>query len=198
MLHPLMPFITEELWQNLPHGAEKSIMVSSWPHMQRQFIDKKAERQMQTIISCITAIRNIRSVWEINPGRRIKASLCLTKKPLQDLLNSHASYIKDLAGIESLEIGQKLKRPKSSAVAVVCDIEIFVPLEGIINVQKEAKRLKEKLKDLEGFLQNTAKKLKNKQFLEKAPKEIVDKEKEKAKQLKESIKKLRDNLKGFK
>ncbi len=214
VLHPTMPFITEEIWQNLPHAPlddggwwvgcsltghdGKSIMVSSWPHMQKQFVDKKAEHQMQIIISCITVIRNIRSVWQIEPAKRITVTICVTKKALENLLNSHASHIKDLARIEKLEIGQKLKRPKSSAVAVVADIEIFVPLEGIIDVKKEAKRLKEKLQSLENIWQNTEKKLKNKQFLSKAPEEIVAQEKEKKKQLKDSIKRLKDNLKGFK
>ena len=196
ILHPLMPFIAEEIWQNLPHDG-KSIMVSSWPHMQKQFIDKKAEHQMQTIISCITVIRNIRSAWQIDPAKRIEAKIRVAKKPLADLLESNAPYIRDLAKVESLEITEKLKRPRLSAVGVVPDMEIFIPLEGIIDVQKEAARLKQKIKELENIFQNTNKKLKNKQFLSKAPKEIVAQEKEKAKQLKESLKKLKDNLKGF-
>ncbi|MBL7092171.1 MAG: valine--tRNA ligase [Candidatus Omnitrophica bacterium] len=197
MLHPVMPFITEELWQNLPH-QEKSIMVSSWPHLQKQFIDKRVEQQMQTIISCITAIRNIRSIWQIDPAKRIETKICVAKPALEKLLTSQASYIKDLARIETLEIFRKIKRPKSSAVAVLSDIEIFIPLEGIIDVGKEAGRLSQKLKDLEGILQKTEKKLKNKHFLNRAPKEIVAGEKEKKEQLKESIKRLKDNLKGFK
>ncbi|MCQ9208317.1 MAG: valine--tRNA ligase [Omnitrophica bacterium] len=197
ILHPVMPFITEELWQNLPHQGE-SIMQSSWPHLQKDFIDKKTEDQMQAIISCITALRNIRAVWQIDPAKKVEVKICLTRKSLQDLLNSHAGYIKDLAKIETLEIGQKLKRPKSCAVAVMADTEIFVPLAGIIDVKKEAKRLKEKIHNLENILQNSQRKLRNKQFLRKAPKEIVAQEKEKSKQLKESIQKLKDNLKGFK
>ena len=196
ILHPLMPFITEEVWQNLPHDG-KSIMVSSWPHMQKQFIDRNAEKKMELIISCITVVRNIRSVWQIDPARKIEAKIKTAKKPVENLLNAHVSYIKDLARIETLEIGQKLKRPKSSAVAVVADIEVFVPLEGIIDVKKEAARLKQKIKGLENILHNIDKKLKNKQFLDKAPKEIVAGEKEKRRQLKESVKKLKDNLKGF-
>ena len=196
ILHPIMPFITEEIWQNLPHQG-KSIMTSTWPHVQKQFIDKKLDSQMQKIISCITAIRNIRSVWQIKPSKKIKAHFCVSKKALADLFKAHTSYIKDLAGIELLEIGQKIKRPRSSVVTVLPDIEIFVPLEGIIDVQKEAKRLDEKRQELENILRNTEKKLKNKQFLSKAPKEIVTREKENKKQFKESLKKLKDNLEGF-
>ena len=103
-----------------------------------------------------------------------------------------------MAKIDTLEIGRKIKRPKSSAVAVVADLEIFVPLQGIIDVEKEAKRLAQKIKDLESFLRKTEKKLKNKQFLSRAPKEVVLQERAKKEQLKNSIKKLKDNLKGFK
>ncbi len=196
ILHPLMPFITEEIWQNLPHEG-KSIMTSDWPHLQKEFIDKKLDSQMQKIISCITAIRNIRSVWQIEPSKKIKVYFCVGKKTLENLLKAHASYIKDLSRIELLEIGQKIKRPGSSAVTVLPDIEIFVPLEGIIDVQKEAKRLDQRRRELEKILRNTEKKLKNKQFLSKAPKEVVARERENKQQLKESLEKLKANLKGF-
>lgn len=197
ILHPIMPFITEELWQNLPHEGN-SIMVSTWPRLQKQFIDKKAESQMQTVISCITAIRNIRSVWQIEPAKRLAVKICAHKKSLENLLNAHSSYVKELAKVDSLEIAQELKKPKHSAVAVVGDIEIFVPLEGIIDLKKEAKRLTAKIKELENILQASSKKLKNKQFLNRAPKDVVAQTKEKQAQLKDSIKKLKSNLKGFK
>jgi len=197
IMHPIMPFVTEELWQNLPHQGN-SIMVSTWPHLQKQFIDKKAESQMETIISSITAIRNIRSVWQIEPAKRLKVKICAHKKSLENLLNTHSAHIKDLAKVDSLEIAQELKKPKHSAVAVVGDIEIFVPLEGIIDVKKEAKRLTQKIKELENILRSTDKKLKNKQFLSRAPKEIVAQTKQKQAQLKDSLKKLKTNLKGFK
>ena len=196
IMHPLMPFISEEIWQNLPHEG-KSIMAASWPHLQKQLINKKAEQKMQKIISCITAIRNIRSVWEIEPTKRIEVKISAGTAALEKLLKAHAGYVKDLARIETLEIAKKIKRPKSSAVAVVVDMEIFVPLEGVIDVTKEAARLKQKIKDLENILRNTDKKLKNKQFLRRAPKEVVARELEKKQQLKESLKKLKDNLKGF-
>ncbi len=209
ILHPIMPFISEEIWQNLPHAPSdskhwtgqdgKSIMVSTWPQMQRQFVDKKAEHKMQALISCISAIRNIRSVWRIEQTSKLQGvKICAAKPALEKLLASYAFYIKELAKIESLEINRKVKRPQSSAVAVLTDIEIFVPLEGIIDVKKESARLRQKIKDLEGILQNTQRKLKNKHFLSRAPQKIVGQEKEKKAQLKDSIKKLKDNLKGFK
>ncbi len=197
VMHPIMPFVTEELWQGLPHEGN-SIMVSSWPQMQKQFINKKAESRMEMIISSITAIRNIRSVWQIEPAKRLAVKICAHKKPLENLLNAHSPYIKELAKVDSLEIGQKLKKPKHSAVAVVGDSEIFVPLEGIIDVKKEAKRLTQKIKELEHILHSNDKKLKNKQFLSRAPKEVVVQTKQKQAQLKDAVKKLKANLKGFK
>jgi len=197
IMHPIMPFVTEELWQNLPHEG-KSIMSSTWPHMQEQFIDKKVDVQMETVISCITAIRNIRSVWQIDPATKLQAKILVNKKAAQVLLSGHSVYIKDLARVDSLEIGQKIKRPKHSAVAVVADSEIFIPLEGIIDVKKEAKRLMDKIKELENIIHGNDKKLKNKQFMSRAPAEVVAQTKERQTQLKESLKKLKSNLKGFK
>ncbi|UCB57530.1 MAG: valine--tRNA ligase [Candidatus Omnitrophota bacterium] len=196
MLHPFMPFITEEVWQSLPHEG-KSIMISPWPHVEKQFIDEKIDAQMQRIISSIVAIRNIRSVWQIETNKNIQAEISVASQALEKLFSSCASYIKDSARIESLKVGRNLKRPKGAAVAVLTDVEIFIPLEGIINVEKEARRLTQKRYDLEKLLEITDKKLKNKEFISKAPKEIVEREKEKKEKLKDSIKKLKDNLKGF-
>ena len=153
---------------------------------------------MESIVACITAIRNIRSVWQIDPGKRMEAKISVSSLSLEKLFKANSAYIQDPARIEYLEIGQKLKRPKASAVAVVGDTEIFVPLAGVIDVGKEANRLKQKIEELDTILKNSAKKLKNKQFLSRAPKQVVAAEKEKQKQFKESIKKLKDNLKGFK
>jgi valyl-tRNA synthetase len=200
MLHPVMPFITEEIWQNLPRAAqeEKSIVISRWPQIDKGLIDKKCEKQMQTIISCITAIRNIRSVWQIDAAKRIDAKVSVASPASAKVLASCSRYIKDLARIEVLDIGQKLKRPKSSAVAVISGMEIFIPLEGIIDVKKETAKLRQKIKELETILKKNNQNLKNKQFLSKAPKDIVDKTKAKTAQLKESIGKLKENLKGIK
>jgi valyl-tRNA synthetase len=199
MMHPVMPFITEEIWQNLPRASqeEKSIVVSRWPQIEKRFIDKKCEKQMQAMISCITAIRNIRSVWEINPAQKIEAKVSVSGPVLKKVLASGSRYIKDLAKIDVLEIGQKLKRPKSSAVAVISGMEIFIPLEGIIDIKKETAKLRQKIKQLEAILQKNNRNLKNKQFLSRAPKDIVDKTKAKTAQLKESIGKLKENLKGI-
>ncbi|MFH1244940.1 MAG: class I tRNA ligase family protein, partial [Candidatus Omnitrophota bacterium] len=197
ILHPIMPFITEEIWQNLPRKEGKSIMLCPWPHMQKQFINKKAEKQMQLIISCITVIRNIRSVWQIDASQEISVSIRVNKKPIEKLLNEHNSYIKHLARAATLNIGQKIERPKASAVVIMTDMEIFVPLEGVIDIKKQAEKLTEHLKNLQNTLQNTKKKLGDKEFLSKAPQEIVEAEREKEKQLQESIEKLQDNLKGL-
>ncbi|MFH1045344.1 MAG: valine--tRNA ligase, partial [Candidatus Omnitrophota bacterium] len=196
ILHPIMPYISEEIWQSLPHEGT-SIMVSTWPHLQKQFIDKKADSQMETIIACVSAIRNIRSVWKIDPAKKIPVKLLVGKKSLAETLKRHAEYIQGLAKVESLEISQDLKKPKLSAVAVLPEIEIFVPLEGVIDVAQEAKRLKEQISTIESLLKGTEQKLKNKQFLSKAPKEIVEQAKEKKIELTEALKKLKDNLKGL-
>ncbi|MBN3038149.1 MAG: valine--tRNA ligase [Candidatus Omnitrophica bacterium] len=196
ILHPIMPYITEDIWQRIPHQG-KSIMATIWPEMQKKLVDKKADNQMKTIIACIGAIRNIRSVWQIEQSKEINVKIRVAQKSLENSLAPQASYIQRLAKVGTIEVKKAFKRPKLSAVAVLPDIEIFVPLEGIIDVKKEATRLKQKIKELESLLKNTEARLKNKQFLKKAPVEVVAQTKEKKKEYKDSIKKLKDSLKGF-
>ncbi len=108
MLHPFMPFITEEVWQALPHEGD-SIMVTTWPHIQKQMIDKDADSKMELIIEVITSIRNVRSKERIEPRKFINAYLKTKNKHTEDILRESQDYIKRLARIEELKIGRGLK-----------------------------------------------------------------------------------------
>jgi valyl-tRNA synthetase len=195
MLHPFMPFITEEIWQKL--AKKEPIMVSSWPHIQKQMIDKSSEKGMERIISIIVAVRNIRAEMNINPKQQLNAVISTNDEDVLALEDELAAYAEKLAGIRSLKIEKKAKRPELSAAGVLDFCQVFVPLGGIIDIDQERKRLSQQLEGLESNLNTLNKKLKNKEFLKKAPKDIVEKEKEKEHLLKDKIKRLKENIKNL-
>jgi len=197
MLHPFMPFITEEIWQKLPREGENaggSIMAGPWPHLQRQMVSKKAEGQMRELINIITAIRNIRSVWNVDPRREICAVLNIHAKDDAGLLSDNADFIKRMARVAEIRIG-KFPRPQGSALSVVGGVEVYVPLEGLIDFEKEKARLKKEEERLAGEIKAINGRLKNKGFVSKAPWAVVEKQKTRKLELEIQIEKLKDNLK---
>lgn len=197
MLHPIMPFITEEIWQKLSGGKEKiadSIMISSWPHVQKEMISPSAEADMRVLIELITAIRNMRAVWGVEPGLEVSAMINIHEKDNEKLLKDNESFIKRMARISDLKIG-KIAKPKNSAVNVVGKTEVYMPLQGLIDFEKEKARLKKEETRIENEMKSLAARLKDKNFLEKAPEDVVKKQKERKSELEVQIKKLKDNLK---
>ena len=196
-LHPIMPFITEEIWSLLPH-EEGSIMVNKWPHVNKDLIDTKIDKAMNSIIEQITAIRTIRATWRIEPIKRIEVVIKTPNKATTKSLNENVDYIKRLARVDKIDIGEKVKKPPKSATAVVGNMETYIPLAGIIDLEKEGGRLKKQIDQVVGWLDNTKKKLSNKKFVEGAPKEVVEQQKTRQKELQEELKKLKANLSDLK
>lgn len=195
VLHPIMPFITEEIWQKLPkeHGTE-SIMVSPWPHIQKKFISKKIDHQMGMVINIIQAMRNLRSEWRIDPAKFVNASIKVKTDADKKTLKPSDMYIKRLARIENIDIEKDIAKPDQSAVSIIGDIEIFLPLGGIIDVEKEKKRLADKIAEINRFLANIDSKLSNENFVSKAPKDVIEKEKERKAILMTELEGLKNNL----
>ncbi len=196
MLHPFMPFVTEEIWQRLPRDKDKagdSIMVQAWPHVQSQMISKEAEAKMQLLIELVTAVRNIRSVWNIEPHKEINVAINLHKKEDEKLLSENGAMIKKLARVSELKIG-KFAKPKNSAVAIVKDLEVYVPLEGLIDFEKESTRLKKEETRIKAEIKSISTRLKDKNFTSKAPQEIVARQKERKAELDLQLKKITENL----
>ena len=196
LLHPIMPFITEDIWQRLPREHNTaSIMITSWPHLQKQFISKKIDNEMEILISVIQTVRNLRATWHVEPMKEVDICIKVKKKKDLTLINENKAYINKLARVKNISVSNKLKKPKHSAVTVKGDIEIFLPLEGIIDLEKEKNRLKKKLGEISNLLKGIEGKLKNRNFISKAPKQVVEKEKKRAAFLKTEIKNLKKNLK---
>lgn len=193
LLHPYMPFITEEIYQCLPHEAE-SIMISKWPVADESLVDPKAERGMNAIMDSIKAIRNMRAEVNANPGKKIPA-IMLVSEDLREVVAHNDSYIKLLGGIDNLELrplnGEK---PENAMAAVVTGIEVYLPLAGLIDVEKETQRLSKELAAMEKDLQRAGGKLNNAGFLAKAPEDVIAKERAKYEELSGKIEAVKKRM----
>ena len=193
LLHPYMPFITEEIYQCLPHEAE-SIMISKWPVDDESLVDPEAERGMNAIMDSIKAIRNMRAEVNANPGKKIPA-IMLVSEDLREVVAHNDSYIKLLGGIDNLELrplnGEK---PENAMAAVVTGIEVYLPLAGLIDVEKETQRLSKELAAMEKDLQRAGGKLNNAGFLAKAPEDVIAKERAKYEELSGKIEAVKKRM----
>ena len=193
LLHPYMPFITEEIYQCLPHEAE-SIMISKWPVADESLIDPEAERGMNAIMDSIKAIRNMRAEVNANPGKKIPA-IMLVSEDLREVVAHNDSYIKLLGGIDNLELrplnGEK---PENAMAAVVTGIEVYLPLAGLIDVEKETQRLSKELAAMEKDLKRAGGKLNNAGFLAKAPEDVIAKERAKYEELSGKIEAVKKRM----
>ncbi|MBU4488775.1 MAG: valine--tRNA ligase [Candidatus Omnitrophica bacterium] len=196
ILHPFMPFITEEIWQNLPHN-EGPVMASSWPHVQKQFISKELEESVADIIEIITAIRNIRAEWNIDAKAEVSAVLSYKKPETGAVLKEFDGYIKRLCRLKSLEYGKGLKKPAHSAYAPSKVAEVYIPLEGVIDFEKESVRLKKKRDEVKKNMGSLEARLKDKNFIARAPAEIVERNKLSKSELESTLKRLEENLKDI-
>ena len=200
LLHPFMPFITEEIWQSLgklssgsadEHKQANSIMVEPWPHVQEQIIDKKAEGRMATVLEIITAIRNMRQELDVPLQARISVVIAVGSKENRQLLETLSGVIKNLARLDNLSVEEKYKHIKSSVNSVIKDIHITMPLEGIVDVEKEIIKLDERMNKTRAEIAAKEKMLRNKEFVKKAPEEIVEKEKARLTELGEILNRLK-------
>ncbi len=175
LLHPIIPFITEELWQHLPQASE-SLVIAPYPTADATYIDAVAENQMQLLMDVVNAIRTIRGEVRLAPSQRVEARMRVKDATQYELLQQHAEYLTTLATLETLQLDPAMQRPEAAATAVVAGMDIYVPLAGLIDFAQEKQRLEKDLQKLHQELQQANKKLDNPQFLARAPADIVTKE----------------------
>ncbi|MHC1728667.1 MAG: valine--tRNA ligase [Syntrophobacteraceae bacterium] len=197
LLHPIMPFITEELYQRLPQTSG-SIMKAAFPEAQPERLDPEAEEQMETLMGIITAIRNIRGEMNVPPALKVEVvCLCPMGSELFErnisLLKEQERTIIDLARLSKLTVGRtdEMAKPKHAAGAVVGSMEVFVVLKGILDFESESKRLQKELVKLEKEFGVTQKKLSNEDYLDKAPADVIAKEREKGGQVEREDRKIK-------
>ncbi|MBW2084561.1 MAG: class I tRNA ligase family protein, partial [Deltaproteobacteria bacterium] len=193
LLHPIMPFITERIWQALP-GTDESIMIAPFPSPQAGRPDPEAERRMALIQGVVTAVRNIRGEMNVPPSQEVEVIAMDDNPENRQLLKQQRGDILKLVRGKSLEVAPPQKKPEGAAAAVAGAVEIFVKLKGIINLEKEARRLQKELEKVAKEIARSGQKLANEDFLAKAPAEVVTREKEKNRLLNEKKEKLAMNL----
>ncbi|MDD5476965.1 MAG: valine--tRNA ligase [Candidatus Omnitrophica bacterium] len=196
IIHPFMPFITEEIWQRLP-GAKNSIMQQSWPHLQKDLINIEDEQQMQAAFDIINTIRNMRAELEVNPQSRINIKLTFANKFAQNLMEPLFGHIRNLARIDTLSVNEKYTVQNNEYVIVLKDMHIAMPLAGIAEVSEQIKKNRSKIEKLESEVKNKEAMLSNKNFTGRAPKEIVEAEKAKLDEMRAQIAKLEVIINGL-
>ncbi|MBT8401868.1 MAG: class I tRNA ligase family protein, partial [Rhodothermia bacterium] len=197
LLHPFMPFITEELWQRLRPRTEGSACIGqSWPSANSAEMSEDAYGSFSVIQEMISAIRNVRAEYNVAPSKQIKAIISIPSDliELRDSIAAHTDYFEKLARLLGLEYGSNVSKPSASASAVVGRNEIYMPLAGMIDLDVERERLQKEIDQKEDFVRKVQMKLQNKQFVDKAPAEVVDRERKKEKDAVAELKRLRSNL----
>ena len=193
LLHPFMPFITEEIWQTLPHNGE-SIMVSDWPVYKEEFDFSVEEQEMDRIMEAVRAIRNRRAEMNVPPSKKAKYFIATAYK---DTFEKAGIFMQRLASCSEAEVGDSFEIDGAVCI-VTADAKIYIPLGELVDFDQEIARLnkeKEKvLKDLE-FID---KKLNNENFVAKAPKAVVDGQREAAQKLRDKIAMIDESIAKFK
>ncbi|KPJ51155.1 valyl-tRNA synthetase [candidate division TA06 bacterium DG_26] len=193
MLHPFMPFVTEELWHLIPHEGS-SIMKARWPQPNPSLYHERAEEEMGKITELITAVRTLRGEFAVPEAKKARAIVKTQNEELKILFESHVHYIIPLAKLESIHVGPDLTKPKHSATSVTREAEIYVPLKALIDLDVERKRIDKELEVLKTELQKVQRKLGNQDFLTKAPQDVVARSREKKEEFEEKLSRLTKNL----
>ena len=208
LLHPFMPFLTEELWQMLPgtdsdlhnlayQKAEKTVMLADFPIGDHAQIDERAETEMQTVIDLISRVRNIRHEMNIKPGERISI-LIAANADLQTVFAQNEQQILKLARANDLSLTEKLEAPKASARAVLAGgAELAVPLEGLIDFAKEIDRLEKETAKLSGEAEKLTAQLANENFVSRAPAEKVEEIRVRVADIEQRMKTLNQTLEAL-
>ena len=201
LLQPIMPFIAEEVWQGIKNFfpmEEKTIVLAAFPKQDKSLISRKIDKDMKLIQEAITAIRNLRKQVNLAPGMETEVIVKVADKKQIKLIEKYGKYFTKLAKISDMKIGVDVPKPSSGIAAVVQNIEIYLPLEGLIDIEKEKKKLEKQLAKLENELKVISGKLKNKKFMENAPENIVKKEKGKFEEVKTKADKINEILRSLK
>ena len=200
LLHPFMPFITEEIWSYLPQGDAKAdnphnfIIRTDWPEYDEQLNFPEETEKLEMAMSIIKAIRNIRAEAEAAPGKKLSAVI-LCGEGREAVVKAGSRYIQNLANITNITyISDKKDVPEETMSAVVDGAEVYIPLDELMDYQAELDRLTKEKKRLEGEVKRAAGKLSNEGFVSKAPAKVVEEEKAKKEMYEDMLAKVADRL----
>ena len=198
LMHPYCPFITEEIWSTLPKDEEESLlMISNWPDYNSDLIDKRIEDEVAIIMNIISSIRNIKASFGISPKKEVSL-FCKVDDKMAKILTNYSNYLERMVKVNNIESDINIKKPSQATTIVINNIEIYIPLKGLIDIGKEIERLNNQIENLQGRLKSVDSKLNNTKFISNAPGKIVNIEKDKKARYEKEIDILQDNLSSLK
>jgi len=204
LLQPFMPFITEEIWQTFKQKASdakawpETLMFAGWPHTENPvFRDTAAQKAIGLLQDAVGGIRDLRTRFQIAPQNKLKAVIACKEQATREVLRQFEREVKALARLETLEITGEFKKQGAMVANAFADFNVFVSLEGILDLEEEKKRLRKKIAETGQWIENIRKKIENPSFAEKAPKEILEKEKEKLNDAKSLLLSFQTQLAGL-
>ncbi len=179
LLHPFMPFVSEEIREKLPH-TKALLVTDNWPIVDARWQDAQSFEEMEQIMEAVRSVRNLRSELNLAPQTESPVIILAENENEYTLFNTYKDYFKFLTNAEPVEVEKEVSsKPGKALSSVVKGAEIYLPLEGLVNLEEEIKRLEEKKRELEEEVARVESKLANESFVNKAPEEVVEKEKEK-------------------
>lgn len=199
LLHPTMPFITEEIWQNLPLAADdraESLMVAQWPSAEELavFNDEDAERSIELIKATVSAARSVRARYGISPKEPLALHVNASEQAHTKLLDREAEFIKNLAHLSDLLVATEIEKPAQSVAVVAAGLTMYVPLEGLVDLEAERAKLNNQREKLMRDLTKFDKKLSNPGFLAKAAPEIIESDRAKTEKLRAEVDALTEQI----
>ncbi|MCA9912690.1 MAG: class I tRNA ligase family protein, partial [Anaerolineae bacterium] len=192
LLHPFMPYMTEEAWKYIPHEGD-ALIIAKWPEADAAYIDEQAEAQMNNLFEMIRAIREVRTEYNVEPGKRIQALVAPGSQ--RDILSEYNYVFARLCNVEQTElIADDAVAPDNSASTVIADTTIYLPLEGMLDIAKECERLRKELADNAANIQRVQGKLSNDSFVSKAPEQVVQRERDRLAEYESEAQKIQELL----
>jgi valyl-tRNA synthetase len=194
MLHPVMPFITEEIWEKIKVQGEPDIIVSEWPQVNDAYNFVSESDYAELFKELIYRIRNIRGEMNVAPDKKADVVFKTSSDVIREIAEKEAVHIKALARVEGISVDADYTPEKTDASAVLHDVEIFMPLKGLIDVDKEKSRLEKEIVKVTSELKRVESKLSNESFVSKAPEEVIQKEMGKLEEYTDILSKLQESL----
>lgn len=205
LLHPFMPFITEEIWSYLKLMAKdasawsESLMLAEWPDLEqlKVFENQKAEQAIDWLQKAVTEIRDLRARLNIAPTTLLQGVIVSADKAIRETFQTYQAEVKKLGRLESFKVESQFKKSKAYLGHAFADFEVFILIEGIVDPEKEKERMRKKIQEVEGWIKSLRGKLSNENFVKSAPADIVQKEKEKLDDAEKVLKSHQEHLALF-
>ncbi len=198
LLHPFMPFISEEIWQYIQdRKPEEALVISEWPTYDSTLDNQDDVKLFQTMQEMVSSLRNIRAEMGVSPKEELELLIKTKDAAIAQALSDNNWVFKKLQSLKSINISESIEKPKACSSAIVNGHELYVPLAGLIDVEKERERIQKEIDRIEGWLKGVNGKLSNKNFVDNAPEAVVENERNKKRDGEANLAKLREQLKDF-